>query len=360
MAKSFNPDSSDSPGRVLVFRLSSLGDVVLSSSALQTRRAANAAALDWVAASEFSALLEGHPRLRKVWKFDRSGGTGAWIRLCRELWLERYDEVWDLHSSIRSRAAKWLFRWWSWNAPGASLRRMPRWKRFRKNRMRLIGQFVFKALWPRRWISEPLVNRFSQLAGGDGSERPDLRHLSRGTDGAVLPHPMQGVSGYVCVMPGAHWPGKRWPARSYADAVSLIPDQGVVVLGGSRDLASLDLAAELRARGTKVFSDGIGNWDLPTVARVLAGSSGYLGNDTGLAHLAEAVGTRAAVVFGPTVPEMGFGPWRPESRAIGTALWCRPCGKDGRSCFRWGSGRYRCLREIPSAQVAVVVKSWLR
>jgi heptosyltransferase-2 len=64
-----------------------------------------------------------------------------------------------------------------------------------------------------------------------------------------------------------------------------------------------------------------------------------------LAHLAEALGTPAKVIFGPTTPDLGFGPWKKESQSIGYSLWCRPCGKDGRYCIQW-TKRYRCLKEL--------------
>jgi ADP-heptose:LPS heptosyltransferase len=77
----------------------------------------------------------------------------------------------------------------------------------------------------------------------------------------------------------------------------------------------------------------------------------YLGSDTGLAHLAEAVGTRSRVIFGPTRPELGFGPWRPESLAISLPLACAPCSKDGKTCFRLTSP-YLCMRGLSPDAVA--------
>jgi ADP-heptose:LPS heptosyltransferase len=95
----------------------------------------------------------------------------------------------------------------------------------------------------------------------------------------------------------------------------------------------------------------VGRWPLEQVAGVLGGAIAYLGNDTGLAHLAEAVGVPALVIYGPTSPRMGFGPWRPESAAIELeTLGCRPCGKDGRRCYRLGEP-YLCLKGLGAQQV---------
>src|SRR5262245_39688011 len=101
--------------RVLIFRLSSLGDVVLSTAALSVARLApleEGPFVDWVVSTEFTQLLEGHPAVRKVIPFDRKGGLPAWLKLCQELYAEGYAEVIDLHSSLRTALARLLFFIW--------------------------------------------------------------------------------------------------------------------------------------------------------------------------------------------------------------------------------------------------------
>jgi ADP-heptose:LPS heptosyltransferase len=81
----------------------------------------------------------------------------------------------------------------------------------------------------------------------------------------------------------------------------------------------------------------------------------YFGGDTGLAHLAEAVGTPAYVLYGPTTPEMGFGPWRKQSFVFGADLWCRPCRGEGHYCFRI-SKKYLCQTKLTSQSVLEELK----
>ena len=80
----------------LIIRLSSLGDVILATSALSLPPASKSDETHWVVAREYSGLLKGHPRLTKVWEFDRSKGGGilAWLSLCEKLWNEGFTEVW--------------------------------------------------------------------------------------------------------------------------------------------------------------------------------------------------------------------------------------------------------------------------
>lgn len=327
--------------RRLIFRLSSLGDVILATSALSSRGGGANTPSDWVVAKEYAALLDGHPGIARVWAFDRSQGLRAWIQLCRELSRESYDEVLDLHASLRTRLARALMFLLGCRAPWTALAKA-RWRRW--------GYCLAKEKWPPALRPRPMVELFARLGGGTGQERPDLRHLLEKTRGAEnAPVALGGDDSYVCVMPGARWPGKRWPVEKYAEMLTRL-GKPVVVLGAESDKESAALAKALERRSVKSLAL-LGSRSFAELARILAGSAGYLGNDTGLGHLAEAVGVPALMVFGPTTPELGFGPWRDGSRSTGMPLWCRPCGKDGRSCFRLGQERYLCLKSLDPLEV---------
>lgn len=326
----------------MIIRLSSLGDVVLAAAALEVNQTLH---MDWVVASEFAEILRGHPRIGRLIEFDRRrSGLLAWVRLFSDLRAHGgYSEVLDLHSTLRSLVARIIF-----------FRSGVRWSRISKQRWRLWGFALFKRLWPKSLRPLPWVERFARAAGGTGCERPDLGHLlARGMSGPS-PDGMGLFSPdgrYCCVMPGSKWPGKRWPVRRFAEVLQRLDrSMTVVVLGAPSDRESRLLVSALEQMNRPVIS-GIGRWDLAQTARVLSGAEWLLSNDTGLAHLAEAVGKRVVMIFGPASPEMGFGPWRAESRAVWSPLWCHPCGKDGRWCFRRGRDRFACLFGIEAPQV---------
>lgn len=330
----------------LVIRLSSLGDVIQASSALSVLDGP----VDWVVAREFAGVLRGHPSIRHLWEFDRSEGLRGWWRLCRQLKARGYAQALDLHGSLRSRLARWFFR----ILPGPSVP----WRRIRKYRFRLTGFYIFKKAWPRRWLPPAKVAEFSRVAGGSDRGRPDLTFLARTPEArAALELAREQTSpqgDYYCVMPASRWSSKQWPVRRYVELIQTLsqsqPQLGrPVILGTGKDGASRELVALLRAEGLP-FVDGVGRWTLSEAAGVLSAAKAYLGSDTGLAHLSEALGVRAWVIFGPTVPEMGFGPWREESVSVGKDLWCRPCGKDGRNCHRI-SQRHACLKELKAHEV---------
>jgi len=78
-------------------------------------------------------------------------------------------------------------------------------------------------------------------------------------------------------------------------------------------------------------------------------------NDSAPQHLASAMGTPTVTVFGPTVPEFGFGPLAPRSDVVGvTGLDCRPCDRHGPvTC---PLGHWRCMRDLPAATIAAAVE----
>lgn len=332
--------------RRLIIRLSSLGDLILSTAALEAELASQK--VDWVVAQEFSSVLNGHSRIQRIWEFTRSSGFLGWLKLWRTIWLEHYDEIYDLHHSLRSRLARVFFLIWSIR----EMRRGPCWIVFPKQRWKLYGYFLFKGFWPRKLRPISMVERFGKTLGGTGNERPNVRHLVSAPQGGLKNPLLDLKKDFICVMPGAQWPGKRWPVSYYfrlIERLGLFP----VILGTSSDRASLELLDQLKTAGIDHIS-GVGIWSVPQVAQVLSQSVGYLGNDTGLAHLAEAVGVRAWIIYGPTASDMGFGPWRKESSAFGARLWCRPCGKDGRYCFRLNQ-KYRCLWDLDPNKIEIKI-----
>ncbi len=331
------------PAHRLIIRLSSLGDVILASGALGAFEKA-----DWVVAREYSEVLNGHPNVGRVWAFDRKSGLRGWLKLLRELHAEAYDEVIDLHQTLRTWIAQHYFEY-MWRKAGHGHRAV--WKVCRKPRIRTWGYFFFKELWPRTWRPGLIIDRYAGFLGrARGDLRPNLRHLLVGMN---WPKQLETPSApYYCVMPGSQWKGKRWPVRSFASLVSLL-QRPVIVMGTSRDIESVELVKQLQGMGVQLV-DSVGKLSLRECAFVLAHSAGYIGNDTGLGHLAESVGVPAHIIFGPTAPDQGFGPWRPDSTASGAPLWCRPCGKDGRSCFRL-MDRYRCMSILPPGQVARLI-----
>ena len=149
----------------------------------------------------------------------------------------------------------------------------------------------------------------------------------------------------VALAPGAVGPSKRWPAASYGEvARSLVEDGGDVwVLGSPSERA---LAAEIVTLAGANARDLTGP-DLRDAILALAAADAVVSNDSGLLHVAAALGTPAIGIFGPTSPVL-WAPLNPIAATITTHtdVPCRPCHEP---VCRYG--HHRCMRDIPAAQV---------
>ena len=151
----------------------------------------------------------------------------------------------------------------------------------------------------------------------------------------------------IAFAPGAVGPSKRWPY--YAELAQRLVAEGarVWVIGGPDEK---ELAAGI-ARADQVRD--LTGPDLRNAILALAAANAAVSNDSGLLHVAAALGTPAVGIFGPTSP-WHWAPLNPIAAVIETAtvLPCRPCHKP--VCRL---GHHRCMRDIPVDQVAASVVS---
>jgi heptosyltransferase II len=150
--------------------------------------------------------------------------------------------------------------------------------------------------------------------------------------------------------PGAVGPSKRWPAASYAELARRLVEQdfAVWIVGGPDEKA---LAAEIGG-GVPGIRDFTGP-DLRNAILALAAAAVVVSNDSGLMHVAAAIGTPTIGIFGPTSP-WHWAPLNPLAAMIETAadLPCRPCHKP--VCRL---GHHRCMREIAPEQVIAALRA---
>ena len=152
--------------------------------------------------------------------------------------------------------------------------------------------------------------------------------------------------------PGAVGPSKRWPASHYAEAAARLVAQGfsIWVVGGPGETA---LAAEIAAGSDRVRD--LTGADLRNAILALGAADVAVSNDSGLLHVAAALGTPSIGIFGPTSP-WHWAPLNPLAAVIETetTVECRPCHKP--TC-RYG--HHRCMREIPAERVVAAARAAL-
>jgi len=147
----------------------------------------------------------------------------------------------------------------------------------------------------------------------------------------------------VALAPGAVGPSKRWPAAAYAALARRLLAEGfaVWVLGGPDEkVLATEIVGDTEAR------DLTGH-DLRDAILALAASAAAVSNDSGLLHVAAALGTPSIGIFGPTSP-WHWAPLNPLAATIETSseLSCRPCHKPVCRLVH-----HRCMRDIPPDDV---------
>jgi heptosyltransferase-2 len=161
----------------------------------------------------------------------------------------------------------------------------------------------------------------------------------------------RGAHSEVALAPGAVGPSKRWPAQSYADLARQLIAEGrrVWVVGGPNEK---ELAAEIAAASPSDIRDLTGS-DLRKAILALAAADLTVSNDSGLLHVAAALGKPTIGIFGPTSP-YHWAPLNPLAAIIETpnTLSCRPCHKP--VCR---PGHHLCMRNIAVAQVAAATRT---
>jgi heptosyltransferase-2 len=155
----------------------------------------------------------------------------------------------------------------------------------------------------------------------------------------------------VAFAPGAVGPSKRWPY--YGALARRLAAEGnwIWVIGGPGEK---ELAAEIVQTAKDDVRDLTG-FDLRNAILALAAADAAVSNDSGLLHVAAALGTPAIGIFGPTSP-WHWAPLNPIAAVIETAseLSCRPCHKP--VCRL---GHHRCMRDIPVEQLAAAIRDAL-
>jgi len=127
------------------------------------------------------------------------------------------------------------------------------------------------------------------------------------------PAPFDLGEGYVAISAGATWPPKRWPFDNWRHVADMLEQAGhtCVVLGAD---------GEYPGAGT----DLTGRTTVDDAAQVLRHAALFIGCDSGLMHLALAVGTPSLCLFGPTAQEM-LVPGHPLLRALTNERDCQGC-----------------------------------
>ncbi|HEX6434635.1 MAG TPA: lipopolysaccharide heptosyltransferase II [Gemmatimonadales bacterium] len=323
----------DAPApNILAVRFSSIGDVLLTTPLLRAlRRRHPTARITVLTKLGHAPLLSHNPHVSHVIGIPADGGV---VGLGAELRANRYTHLLDLHDSIRSRMLRVL-------VPGS-------WHTYPKHRVARAILIHTKKNWYRD--SRPVAERYFDAArdldvAPDGSP-PDLflsPEAVREAEDWLEGRGLTRARPLIALAPGAAHATKRWPLEHWHALVRRLVGEGfdVVLVGGSDDLSVGD--ALLASADSRVVN-GAGQFGLQGTGAVLQRARVVVSGDTGVMHMATAVGTPVVALFGPTVRPFGFFPYTSRAQVVELALACRPCSSKGSS--RCPLGHHRCLGDM--------------
>jgi len=313
-----DPPPVEAVNRVVLIRPCCIGDVVMATAALDAlRRLYPKASITWAVGGWSRRVVEGHNHLDAVQDTGPAanparGPRGVWA-FARSLRAGDYDLAVSLVRSPWMSAAVWL--------SGI------RYRAGLDSLGRGFGYNIRATVDPAhpRHEAQIYLDVIARLGGHEADCYPTVP--VRVDDVASVRELLaaRGVSGdYVVINPnGGNNPGmmmdaKRWPPPHFAalaDALVAALGVKIVLLGGPDDTRTLDTVQAAMQAEAVPFS---GVLTFQQIAALAQGSRAYVGNDTGLTHMAAAAGARTAMILGPSDPAR-YGPFTPPGQSI--ALW---------------------------------------
>lgn len=344
--------------KILVLRYRFIGDTILTVPFLRNlRRAEPEAHIAWVVAPGTAAVVQGIPYVDELIFWDPvtihadSRGThrtlGDKWGYIRSLRAQQFDKVYVLKRSFGSALMGFL--------SGARAR---------------IGfategrSFLLTRAVPYRHNQHEVQN-FLDVLRADGVTVTD-DHLEYWTSAAedtaadelLAAHGVGRNEKLVAVHPFSSITERGWHLDNFAGLASRLTGDGYrpLVLGAPSDRFLFDTAAE---RFGPVSVDLVGKSSLRVTMALLKRCSLFVGNDSGVMHLAAAAGIPLVAIFGPQSP-LKFGPWSRRATVLYSRFPCSPCRqKFFTECQASPQGKPECIESIPLAEVIAACEQHL-
>ncbi len=316
--------------KILVIRLSSIGDIILTTPLLRRIAAAfPLARIDYCTKAAFQPILSSNPLFSRMYTPE-------------ELPVGSYDLVVDLQNNIRSRriirklTARQVVRY-----------RKENWKKW------MLVQFKIDLYGPARSVVERYQAGLVELGVESDLQGCEL-YPSEADRAYADPFFAHGRKTLALCFGAKHFT-KRYPPVRFALLLERLLHESpfqVVLLGGREDAHhAAEIMKTLPAAHHRRVVNLAGECSLMQSAALLERSDAVLSNDTGLMHMASAFGKQLFVLFGSSSASFGFLPYHAPFELFEVkGLGCRPCSHIGRS--HCPEGHFRCMNDLPEQEIA--------
>lgn len=313
--------------KILLIRLSSAGDIILTSPLLKLiKEREPASEIHFVVKSSYSDLIRHNPNIGAIHLVQEHANFDELKALRRKLLREKFDLTLDLQNNFRSIYLR----------KGTSKRiKVVRKEIFKRALLVKIKLNFFSAI-------RPVALKYAQVY--DRTIRqlpiPEIffpQSLERKLDGIWKDLSLKDGN-VVFLCPGSKHFTKRWPAENWKELARIASKRSrIVLIGGKEDEEICKVIEEIG--GPINFC---GKFSMLESAAILSHADLVITNDSFLMHAANALGKKIVAIFGSSVKEFGFFPYGVEYKILEVdGLKCRPCSHIGRgSCPK---KHFRCM-----------------
>ena len=306
--------------KILVIRLSSLSDILLTTPLVRTlKQKYPHLKIDFLLRPQYKQVYEFNPYIDTLLFYENDNER----KISEKLRNRKYDLIIDLQNNFRSRKI---------SKNTGTVRRV-----FKKPTLKKFLLVKFK------------INKFKEIVHIPEYYARTIEKLyldDKGLD-LFLPENVEPVlthgENYIGLCPGSRHFTKMWPKEYFIELGNMLIAKGftVVLFGGKDD-------KEITAEISKNISGSINlsnDNDLFDTAKNMKKCKLVVCNDSGLMHTASAVDIPLIAIFGSTVKEFGFFPYKAKSLILeNNLLNCRPCSHIGRSSCP--EEHFKCMLEI--------------
>ena len=339
------------PRRILVKEVNWLGDLVMSLPALRAiRRAWPDAHLAVLVKRELASFFDGAAWLDEVIPYSvgrRLSGFMDRRRIVGEIRARKFDlgvlfpnsfesALWIAMAGIKRRAG------FIADARGAilTLKASPPPEALNRHQVHY-------------WLSMLRETGVADGDAGDFAIENDVHgpHRERMREWLAANRKRVGAPIFAIAPAAAYGPAKEWPAGRYGELIDLLAhrdDAEVVLVGAPSERAKCDEVAAASKSGAIVAAGGT---NIGELVALLSLCDGFIGNDSGCAHIAGALGIPTVTIFGSTNPDRTR-PLGSKTRVIYRKLECSPCL--ARTCR---FGHYNCLTQVQTVEPADAIRT---
>jgi lipopolysaccharide heptosyltransferase II len=318
--------------KILVIRLSSIGDIVLTTPVIHAlRHKYPGATIDYLVMDRFREAIDGNPDISNVIDFQHEKYKGLFgiHRFSQKLKLGNYDLVVDLHAKLRSRLiCMWLNT-----------------LTLRYTKRSLLKTIGVPLRLMRYQVDDTIVkNYFKPLRRIGVYFTEEKLHFSFSNSQLES---VKAFENFVVMAPGAANATKAWPPEYFGRLGRMLRER-IALIGASHEHEALEAIRSAIGNNCKNLA---GRLSLKESGALISISKYVITNDSGPFHIARGVGKKAFVIFGPTDP--GMFEYDSRSILIYDKKECAPCSLHGDK--RCPQKHFSCMKDLTPEKIYAII-----